>query len=76
MDDALATSMHAIRSMVVTTIGSTPGALAFSRDMFLNVPIFAIGKLLHNVENIVSMKISVSQTHGGVITTIDKDNKS
>ena len=41
MDDALATAMHAMRSTVATTIGSTPGALAFSRDMFLNVPLVA-----------------------------------
>ena len=41
MDDALDTAIHAKRTMVVTTLGSTPGALAFSRDMFLNVPIVA-----------------------------------
>ena len=33
--------MHAIRTMVATTLGSTPGALAFSRDMFLNIPLVA-----------------------------------
>ena len=41
MDDALATAMHAMRTTVVTAIGSTPGALAFSRDMFLNIPLVA-----------------------------------
>ena len=38
MDDALATTMHAMRTTIATTLGSTPGAIAFNRDMFLNVP--------------------------------------
>jgi hypothetical protein len=33
-DDALATTMHAMRTKVDTTLGSTPGSLAFSRDIF------------------------------------------
>ena len=41
MDDALATAMHDMQNTVATTLGSTPGALAFSRDMFLNVPLVA-----------------------------------
>ena len=41
IDEALATAMHAMRTTVATTLGSTPGALAFSRDMFLNVPLVA-----------------------------------
>ncbi len=40
-DDALATAMHAMRTTVATTLGSAPGALAFARDMFLNVPLIA-----------------------------------
>ena len=39
IDSALATAMHAMRTSVATTLGSTPGALAFFRDMFLNVPL-------------------------------------
>jgi hypothetical protein len=31
--------MHAMQTTVATTLGSTPGALAFSGDMFLNVPL-------------------------------------
>jgi hypothetical protein len=31
--------MHAIQTTVATTIGSTPGSLAFARDMFLKVPL-------------------------------------
>jgi hypothetical protein len=41
VDDALATAMHAMRTTVATTLKSAPGSLAFSRDMFLNVPLVA-----------------------------------
>ena len=41
IDNALATAMHAMRTTVATTIGSAPGSLAFSRDMFLNIPLIA-----------------------------------
>ena len=38
---ALVTAMHAMQVMIATTLGTMPGALAFSRDMFLNVPLIA-----------------------------------
>jgi hypothetical protein len=41
VDDALATAMHAMRTTVANILGSAPVALAFSRDMFLNVPLIA-----------------------------------
>ncbi len=41
IDDALATVMHAMQTTFATTLGSTPGALAFAQDMFLNVPLIA-----------------------------------
>ena len=41
VDQALALAMHAMHTMVATILGSTPGALAFSRDMFLNIPLVA-----------------------------------
>ncbi len=41
IDDALATAMHAMQTTIATTLGSTPGALAFARDMFLNMPLIA-----------------------------------
>ncbi len=41
IDDALATAMHAMQTTVATILGSTPGALAFAQDMFLNVPLIA-----------------------------------
>ncbi len=40
IDEALATAMHAMQTTVATTIGSTPGSLAFAQDMFLTVPMF------------------------------------
>ncbi len=42
LDDALATVMHAMQTSVATTLGSTPGALAFAQDMFLNMPLIAV----------------------------------
>jgi hypothetical protein len=41
IDDTLATAMHAMQTTIATTLGSTPGDLAFARDMFLNVPLIA-----------------------------------
>ena len=41
IDNALATAMHAMQTTIATTFGSTPGALAFAWDMFLNVPLIA-----------------------------------
>jgi hypothetical protein len=41
IDNALATAMHAMQTTVATTLGSTPGALAFAQDMFLNVLLIA-----------------------------------
>ncbi len=41
IDDALATAVHAMQTTIATTLGSTPGALAFAWDMFLNVPLIA-----------------------------------
>jgi hypothetical protein len=39
IDNALATGMHAMQTTIATTLGSTLGALAFARDMFLNMPL-------------------------------------
>ncbi len=41
IDEALATAMQAMQTTIATTLGSTPGALAFAQDMFLNVPLIA-----------------------------------
>ena len=39
MDNALATVMHAKRCAVNNTMKTSPGALIFRRDMFIDVPI-------------------------------------
>jgi hypothetical protein len=39
--NALATAMYAMQTTIATTLGSTLGALAFSRDVFLNLPLIA-----------------------------------
>ena len=39
VDGALATASHAIRSNVSSVSGYSPGAIAFHRDMLLDVPI-------------------------------------
>ncbi len=41
VDQALATAMHAMQVTTASTLGSMPGALAFSRNMSLNVPLIA-----------------------------------
>ena len=46
IDDALATAIHTMRPTVATTIGITRGALAFSRDMFLNVSLVAYWQMI------------------------------
>ena len=46
IDQALATAIHAMQTTIATMLGSTPGALAFSRDMFLNIPIIADWKAI------------------------------
>jgi hypothetical protein len=39
IDEALATVIHAMQTTAATTVGSTPGSLAFARYMFLKVPL-------------------------------------
>ena len=39
--DDLAAVMHSLRATVSTTLKSTPGGLAFSCDMLINVPLIA-----------------------------------
>ncbi len=41
IDNALATAMHAMQTTIALTLGSTPAALAFYQDMFLNVLLIA-----------------------------------
>jgi len=41
IDEALALAMFALRATIHTTLGSSPGSLAFNRDMLLNIPLVA-----------------------------------
>eukprot|EP00957_Ditylum_brightwellii_P203516 15334982-Ditylum_brightwellii.AAC.1 len=41
VDDALATTMYTTRCAVSRSLGMTPGALAFHRDMLIDLPIIA-----------------------------------
>jgi hypothetical protein len=41
IDNTLATVMHAMQTTIAPTSGSTPGALAFAQDKFLNMPLIA-----------------------------------
>ncbi len=55
IDDTLATAMHAMQTTVTTTLGSTLGALAFARDMFLNVLLIAYWQAIaHTCEHHVN----------------------
>jgi hypothetical protein len=41
IDNTLATAMHAMQTIIATTLESTPSALAFAQDMFLNMLLIA-----------------------------------
>ena len=41
VDDALSTTMHALRATSTRSLGASPGALAFHRDMLLDIPLVA-----------------------------------
>ena len=41
IDEALSIALHAMRTGVHTTLGSSPGSLVFNRDMCLNIPLIA-----------------------------------
>ena len=41
VDEALSIAQHAMHTSVHTTLGSRPGALVFSRDMFLRIPLYS-----------------------------------
>ena len=47
VDSALATAIHALQTNVSSALGTSPGALAFACDMFLNVPLTADWIAIH-----------------------------
>ena len=67
MDDALATAMHAMRTVVATSLGSTPGALAFGLSL--------IGKQSRTRENRKLMRICAVSMRSVDLTTTNKDKK-
>jgi len=42
VDEVLSIAQHAMGTSVHTTLGSSPGALVFSQNMFLNVPLSSV----------------------------------
>ena len=48
MDYALATAQHALRATVHRTLGVSPGAIVFHRDMMIDVPYIANFLLLRD----------------------------
>ena len=48
MDKALATAMHATRCAVSAPIGTSPGALVYSRDMIMDVLLIANLAVIRN----------------------------
>ncbi len=75
IDNALATAMHAMRTTVATTLGSTLGALAFAQDMFLNMSLIADWQAIALLVNIMSMKIYNMPIGSNVSLTTLQDNK-
>ncbi len=75
IDDALATAIHAMQTTVATTLGSTPGALAFAQNMFLNMPLIADWQAIHVLMNIMSMRIYDVPIGSNVSLTKLRDNK-
>ena len=47
IDSTLSSAMHDTSTTIVTTLGSTPGSLAFSRDVFLNIPLIYDWQAIH-----------------------------
>jgi hypothetical protein len=48
IDNVLASASYALRSTVHTTLGVSPGALIFQRDMQLNIPVVANYEMIRN----------------------------
>ena len=55
VEDALAAAMHSLRATVSTSLKATPGGLAFSCYMLLNVPLIADWKAIQkHMEQVVN----------------------
>jgi hypothetical protein len=56
-DEAFATAMHAMQTIVAATVGSSPGSLAFARDMFLKLPLITDWQAIGMVHAWVGQKL-------------------
>jgi hypothetical protein len=52
IDEALSIAMHAMKVAIHSTLGSSPGSLTFSRDMFFNIPMIPLIADWHKDEHI------------------------
>ena len=69
VDDVLSTAAHAMRSSINTALKASPGALVYSRDMFLNIPMIADWDLITQQQEQL-MKISEGTTFVDADTTM------
>ncbi len=75
IEDALATATHAMQTTIATALGSTPGALAFAQDMFLNMPLIADqNAVARNHEHHVNENLQHAKGSNVSLTTL-QDNK-
>eukprot|EP00957_Ditylum_brightwellii_P074123 5632562-Ditylum_brightwellii.AAC.1 len=70
IDQALAAAMYAMQTTIATMMCSTPGALAFSRDMFLNIPSLQIREQSQHATNSMSMTTYAMPTRSDVSMTM------
>ena len=58
MDYALSIASHALRATVHTSLGLSPGAITFNRDMFLDVPYVAdLMRIRHQRQAIIDTNL-------------------
>jgi hypothetical protein len=75
IDNALATAMHAMQTTITTTLGSTPGTLAFAQYMFLNIPLIADWQAIaRTCEHHVNENLQCANRSNVSLTTL-RDNK-
>ncbi len=67
--------MHAMQTTVATTLGSTPGALAFAEICFWTCCWLLIGRPLRVVVNIMSIRIYDVPTGSNISLTMLRNNK-
>ena len=67
--------MHAMQTTIATTLGSSPGALAFAQDIFLNVLLIAVWQAITRTrEHHVNENLRLANRKQRCLTTL-RDNK-